>query len=505
MFRDESKEVVRKARARKSPKTREVQHQKASVTAVIGADIIDPAPVWNTHIRWPRNMSQQDPRMYTSRAFLDPATIPEAFPHIACESTIEEQGARFFMAHYISVSPKPDKSNSPFLGANPLVFLFGSKMTRDARICMGLAGLANVKDDQSIMVHARSRYASALRQTIEALQNPVEAKKDGTLGAAVMLAMFEIITCDCNSRNTWAGHIAGAAALLKGRGLHRLERRDDIRAFVQLCFGIFIKCLQSNEIVPPDIVEWFETSKEQQFEWDSPAWWLASIVSRFVTLRASIRKKKFTDSTAIISVMSALDAEMARWATELPPEWTFTTVISTEDSENIFESRCHVYHSVWVAILWNHYRAIRILVNNVLLYHLDLVSSLPLDDNRGSHQEQRRRSLVLVSRLPIDICYSIPFQLNHNGLAQRSNTKFAPTLTGAFTVLWPLRVAASTIGASEPLYQWVSLLLLSIGNRTGIKLALFMAKTMKEERETWQKSASTIRWGTPQLCETPAS
>ena len=96
------------------------------------------------------------------------------------------------MAHYVSVGRKSDMPNYPLIGADPLVFLFSSKMTRDPKICLGLPGLSNVRDDQSIMALARSRYASTLRQIIEALRNPVEMKKDGTLGAMAMPAMFEV-------------------------------------------------------------------------------------------------------------------------------------------------------------------------------------------------------------------------------------------------------------------------------------------------------------------------
>ncbi|MCJ1379995.1 hypothetical protein MMC17_003098 [Xylographa soralifera] len=504
MFRDESDEVVRKARTRKSSREQKAKYQKVAVVAVTAADLIEPAPIWDTLLVGPQNSIKHQPNTYTRGAFLySTISTPKADSHLVCDSTIEEQGARFFMNHYVSVSPNTDMPNCPMFEANPLVFLFGSKVTRDTRICLGLAGLANVRNDQSIMVLARSRYASALRQTIEALQNPAEAKKDGTVGAAAMLAMFEMITCDRNSKRTWAGHITGAAALLKERGLDGPKRRNDIRTFVHLCFAIFIKCLQSDESVPPDIVEWFDTSRVHQFECDLPAWWLASKISQFVNLRASIRNKELIDPTTIIPVLYALEADLAKWVTELPPEWTFTTVISTEDTEIIFEGQCHVYQSLWIAIVWNHYRAIRILVNSLLTSLLDTLSSLQVDDNSGISQKHRLQSLDLVSRLATDICSSIPFQLNHNSMAQGNNTKLAPTLTGAFTVLWPLKVAASTTGVSESLYQWVRSLLQSIGNKKGVRFALFLTQMMEEQRESWQRNASTIRWGNNQLSQAP--
>ncbi|MCJ1290724.1 hypothetical protein MMC34_002266 [Xylographa carneopallida] len=350
---------------------------------------------------------------------------------------------------------------------------------------------------------ARSKYASALRQIIEALRNPVETKEDGTFGAVAMLAMFEIITCDQNSCETWAGHMTGAAALLKVRGSNRSVHRKDVRTFVQLCFVIFIKSLQNNENIPADILEWFENSKAYQVEGDLPAWRLASIVSRFVNLRASIKTNELIDPISILCTAASIEADLARWVEELPAEWKFTIAISTENSEAIFDSECHVYHNLWVATLWNRYRPIRILVNELLLSYLDLIPSLPLHDIFGISQNQRRQSRGVISLLATEICHSIPFQLNHNGMAQNNATKLTPTLTGAFTILWPLKVAASTSGASEALSQWARSLLQSIGSKKGIRLALFLKKAIEAQRESRHMDASTMLWANNQFTKDP--
>ena len=204
-------------------------------------------------------------------------------------------------------------------------------------------------------------------------------------------------------------------------------------------------------------------------------------------------------------MLANLEAELAKWVGELPAEWAFTITVSTEDSENIFEKQCHVYQSVWVANLWNHYRSTRILVNDLLLGYLDLLSSLPSDENSEIHPQQRRQSMGIISWLATDICYSIPFQLNHNGMAQRNNPTLTPTLTGAFTILWPLKVAACTSGVSEALYQWARSLLQSIGSKKGIKFALFLTKMIAAQREGRVVDASTIKWGNDQSLTASAS
>ncbi|MCJ1283992.1 hypothetical protein MMC26_003323 [Xylographa opegraphella] len=498
--------VVRKAHARKSPREQTAECQEAAVVAMPPADlIIAPPPIWNRPLEQPQTLIKHRTETYSSGPVWHPMT-PLLVPgsDLVRLSTIEEQGARFFMEHYVSEGPKPHDSNVPLFATDPRIFLFGSKMTRDARICLGLAGLANVRNDQSMMLIARSGYASVLRQVIEALQNPLEMKKDGTIGAAAMLAVFEVFirVKIRNSRRTWAGHITGAAALLKERGLNGLERRDDVRTFVQLCFAIFIKCLQSDENVPPEILKWFNGSREHQFKCDLPAWGLASIVSRFVNLRASIKNHELAKPISIFSKMAALEADLANWVKELPAEWAFTTTDLTKDADIMFEGPYHVYRNIWVAILWNHYRSIRIMANDILLDFLDQLSSLPLDENSGISQKRRCQSVGIVSRLATDICHSIPFLLNHNGMA--TETKLTPTLTGVFTILWPLKVAASTSDASEALYQWARSLLQDIGRNKGIGFALFLTKVIDAQRKSRQMDTSTNRCGNNQLPEAPS-
>ena len=45
MFRDESDEVIRKARARKSPREQKGEHQEVVVAAVTVANLIESAPI----------------------------------------------------------------------------------------------------------------------------------------------------------------------------------------------------------------------------------------------------------------------------------------------------------------------------------------------------------------------------------------------------------------------------------------------------------------------------
>ena len=254
------------------------------------------------------------------------------------------------------------------------------------------------------------------------------------------------------------------------------------------------------------LLEWFDKSSAHRTEGNLPAWGLASIVSQFIDLRAAIENNELLYPSSTFSVTAGLEAELAKWVEELPAEWAFTTTISTAESEIIFESQFHVYHSLWVAILWNHHRSIHILVNELLLGHLDLLSSPPLDGKSEiSQKKKQRQSKDIVSRLATDICYSIPFQFNRSGMAENNNTELTPTVTGAFTILWPLIIAASTSGASDTLYSWTRSLLQSIGSKKGIRLALFLTKVVEAQRESRQMDASTIKFGNDQLSKASVS
>lgn len=65
-------------------------------------------------------------------------------------------------------------------------------MVMNAVACVGLAALSNVKGDPRTMVVARTKYATVLRETITAIQNPTPGNIENIMKCIGLLAVFDV-------------------------------------------------------------------------------------------------------------------------------------------------------------------------------------------------------------------------------------------------------------------------------------------------------------------------
>ena len=63
---------------------------------------------------------------------------------------------------------------------------------QDALTSVELATLSNASNTPSMMVAARKKLSSVLRQTQAGLQDPLEARSDSMLRTVMMLWLFEV-------------------------------------------------------------------------------------------------------------------------------------------------------------------------------------------------------------------------------------------------------------------------------------------------------------------------
>lgn len=94
----------------------------------------------------------------------------------------------------------------------------GLRRAVDATALMSLGNEAKMP---SLIVRARNKYGSALRDLRSALGLRAQAVKDETLATLAVLAMFEDITGERNGLSS--SHTVGFAALMKLRGSSQLE------------------------------------------------------------------------------------------------------------------------------------------------------------------------------------------------------------------------------------------------------------------------------------------
>ena len=269
--------------------------------------------------------------------------------------------------------------------------------------------------------------------------------------------------------------------------------------------------------VPATISEWSKIALQYESPVEATATHLASLGIVFASIRASMPTfHDYSNSANIITSLCALDTEYEHWVSHLPTEFQYRTfpIPSYTRCDVVFGDHYHDYHSVWIGAVWNHYRCVRILVNEILLDQLSFMlqtfnpsdtidpsmisqfESDPLfesDLGNATPDATFYASLLFAASATLhtladDICASVPYFLNSfpNG-PTGSNPSFtfsAPSSTPPKAVvgnilLWPLYTAACTGHASNEMRNWTANMLQSISETMGIRQAAPLAETLR--------------------------
>lgn len=136
----------------------------------------------------------------------------------------------------------------------------------------------------------------------------------------------------------------------------------------------------------------------------------------------------------------------------------------------------HVYHDIWMASLWNHYRFVRIRLLQTLT---DCESRLNLTERPeaqmyGSNTNRTTWEDTLVKMVD-DICASVPFlmgDIDAQGNLKRGSGGIA---LGGYFLLWPLHIASSVKIISMEQREWIRGRLRHLGTVMGINQAHLLA------------------------------
>jgi hypothetical protein len=114
-------------------------------------------------------------------------TIPAAV-----SSSVDEQGLKFFFNRFVTAISAVE--NSPYDIKSPpfLRDISLEARLRDAVISVGLAALANVTRDRSLLLVSREKYVAAINTVRLAVGNPEQANPDQTFKLIVMLSLYEV-------------------------------------------------------------------------------------------------------------------------------------------------------------------------------------------------------------------------------------------------------------------------------------------------------------------------
>lgn len=221
---------------------------------------------------------------------------------------------------------------------------------------------------------------------------------------------------------------------------------------------------------------------------------LSELATRYADIRSAMSSfHDYSNSEIIIPALLAIDAEYSQWISQCPPQFMYTTINLNHRSDEVFSDHYHVYSSIWIAKIWNSYRCVRILVNELLVDQLNHLferpkSSLPFEENTiSTYENQIMVSNSMLLQLAHDICASVPYCLGYDNALDPA-LREPPKAASGNLLLWPLYTAAVTDMVSPMMRNWVAGRLMLIAEVIGIRQAAPLAMSLMATKDIseWQ-------------------
>lgn len=188
-----------------------------------------------------------------------------------------------------------------------------------------------------------------------------------------------------------------------------------------------------------------------------------------------------------------IDDNLRSWAMLLDSSWQYTVVdgdLPSHLNDHIhfpvnYGGKYHVYQNSTIASMWNHYRQTRIVVN-------EMIRSMSLRlwevDMGPESQQTMVQSIAIIKQMAYDICASVSYCF----------INFRTILAAALRLLWPLFIAAKSMGTEPTTREWILLTLDRIGNITGIQQAIRMSQFIRQGTKlpiipgTWEQENDMV-------------
>lgn len=195
------------------------------------------------------------------------------------------------------------------------------------------------------------------------------------------------------------------------------------------------------------------------------------------------------DQTTIetwISAGRASDFELSQWPLHLPDRWLPLVVYSAQGEPLI------TYKCIANAVIWNYYRAVRVMVQQ-LLFNLNKTLVAIVQANQTREHPIHTESALdgsdprdVIQEMTTDVCRSIPFALGDVDSLGRPTKpvdgKQSIRAAQAYGLLWPLWYILSGGMPTESQFNQIQTVLWRIGSTLGIKLALILAREAERMR-----------------------
>lgn len=456
MFRDETRKVVRKAKAK------EMERNASS-----GED---------TLTKPSQPCSDRSPKVYSPQGDIELVMRNPSPP-------IEDCAISFFFHHDASV---PRTFSRGFLDILPAIYqkeLNSRGPLSEIISAISLAGISNLQGAPDVMLAARVKHTAALRVVNAALQDPASAKADSTLMTVMLLGLFENITCSTpQSLQAWAKHVSGATTLAQIRGHSQFQYDLGRRMFAYLRNQILIDCIQRRKAVPQVISDWSQAAYNLQNEDEAIEQQLFDIMARLCNVRHLIHIQA-GGSPETVALAFSIDADLEAWAASLPSIYSYKT-IAAQQGHGTFGYDRHVYQNFPIAGAWNAWRSARILTTETVIAWLTRYGERPMST------PEYIRCKLLQNKMSNDICASVSFYFE--GTDNFRDAPYALKVSAGVSLLWPLYVVATAHHHIDARNVWIIKQFEKIGGVLGIRQAMVLANLVKRNREItlWDRETS---------------
>ncbi|KAI2849988.1 transcriptional regulator family: Fungal Specific TF [Aspergillus niger] len=341
----------------------------------------------------------------------------------------------------------------------------------------GLESMARINRRPELKRVAGEEYGRALIATNNALRDPVSAKSDSTLGAVILLGMYEWNACS-GLMQGWSQHVRGATKLVELRGMEQLNSETGLELFTLVRLqnaisGVFIRSRRYKSAKITALTKLAQAKKDRNSQ---PIEVFYDILMELHNLSVEVDDAAVVDDSIgtlsiLISKALHLDTDLRAWTMSLGPHWQYSVVDTHSNPKSrphipLHSDTYHMYKAVGVVSMWNHYRQTRI-----ILHEMIRSMGLRLWGLQGTSECQQIvfDSIDTIKQMTDDLCASVPYHFVSGEV----------TFPAVIRLLWPLFVAGDCAGAEPATKEWIIQTLELIGNTTGIQQGLGLAHMLR--------------------------
>ncbi|CAK7213371.1 hypothetical protein SCUCBS95973_001781 [Sporothrix curviconia] len=396
--------------------------------------------------------------------------------------TLFEQGLQFYMDHYLYGHPESPTKTGVIAVDTPWIL---DPAARTIASAVGMAGMANLRNDDEIQIAAWQNYVTGLQMTAKTLATPGLDTINNVMRSIILMAMFELISCH-------AAHMT----------------------------------------VPPVVAEYISNTYREKPTDDQIMSQLLLTLIDFINLSAYVHHQVLIDGRPdmVDHIVQALqlEARLISWELGISEKglWKYDICETTRlPPEACYKGRFHRYSDISTARIWGYYRWARILLNEMLLEFIEkcplsvagALTQLKMDNAKSSGmaifetsgadtrdtgaeatEKLRRKALKVIQKCAEDTFISTPVYWRHPSIPLEDYSTVATPapiygqnggtgVAGLMPTLFHLYIAACAPGVPEEDWNWVLAMIDTVWAFLGLRQARTLADKMRAHREALKR------------------